>query len=142
MIPRESAKTQDRANELFLAYQEEGLKKGQGKLFTDVKKVLQGLKEQNIRLFVASNGLDRYVKSVIHQRDWMNCLKGYTALANITRSPRCNLLRCFSRSIKLILHGWSGIVLPMLKQASKITLQLLVAITLHLVNLLSLIKPI
>lgn len=53
-----------RADELLLEYQLTGLQEGVGELYPDVKQTLHTLKQRGVRLFVASNGLEDYVKGV------------------------------------------------------------------------------
>jgi phosphoglycolate phosphatase len=64
VMPGSSEATMRRADELLLHYQMEGLKEGTGELYPGVKETLEQLRDQGIRLFVASNGLEDYVKEV------------------------------------------------------------------------------
>ncbi|SDX19923.1 HAD family hydrolase [Paenibacillus sp. CF384] len=64
VMPDGTEAAQRRADELLLQYELEGLEAGEGELYPHVAETLQSLKEQGFRLFVASNGLERYVKEV------------------------------------------------------------------------------
>lgn len=64
VLPEGDAKVHDRANDLLLELQLDVLKKGEGLLYPNVKETLESLRERGVRLFVASNGLEGYVKGV------------------------------------------------------------------------------
>lgn len=68
VIPEASREVRQYADKLLLHYQLEGLKKGQGQLFAGVADTLSKLKNSGIRLFVASNGLEQYVKGVVETK--------------------------------------------------------------------------
>lgn len=65
VAPDSSERMRERANELLLKYQLEGLREGIGELYPGVKETLAQLHERGVRLFVASNGLEAYVKGVV-----------------------------------------------------------------------------
>lgn len=64
VIPDADERVRSRANDLLLELQLEVLKGGQGLLYPDVKETLEQLQQRGVRLFVASNGLEGYVKGV------------------------------------------------------------------------------
>lgn len=64
VLPDASPELRKRADELFIHYEVEYLNKGFGQLYPGVEKTLKQLKEEGIRLFVASNGLEDYVRGV------------------------------------------------------------------------------
>lgn len=64
VIPDADEKLRNRANDLLLELQLEVLKGGEALLYPDVKETLEQLRERGVRLFVASNGLEGYVKGV------------------------------------------------------------------------------
>ncbi|MDO3408844.1 HAD hydrolase-like protein [Saccharibacillus sp. CPCC 101409] len=64
VIPDASEEVRSRANDLLLELQLEVLEDGEALLYPDVKETLETLKERGVRLFVASNGLEGYVKGV------------------------------------------------------------------------------
>ncbi|MCQ4086922.1 HAD hydrolase-like protein [Saccharibacillus sp. JS10] len=67
VIPNADEKVHNRANELLLELQLEVLKSGEPLLYPDVKRTLEQLRDRGVRLFVASNGLEGYVKGVSAQ---------------------------------------------------------------------------
>lgn len=64
VMPDGSKAARKRADELLLQYELEGLAAGEGKLYPHVAETLQKLKDNGSKLFVASNGLELYVKGV------------------------------------------------------------------------------
>ncbi|WP_028563654.1 HAD family hydrolase [Paenibacillus pinihumi] len=64
VMPGGSAEARQRANELLLQYGLEELEAGKGNLYPDVSGTLRTLKDRGIRLFIASNGLEEYVKEI------------------------------------------------------------------------------
>ncbi|KIL42384.1 haloacid dehalogenase [Gordoniibacillus kamchatkensis] len=65
VLPGSSPETRRRADELLLQNQLDLLEQGQGKLYEGVADTLRELHGRGVRLFVASNGLEGYVKGVI-----------------------------------------------------------------------------
>ncbi|MFB6367155.1 HAD family hydrolase [Paenibacillus elgii] len=57
-----------RADELLLKLQVEGMARGEGKLYDGVADTLRELRRRGVRLFIASNGLEAYVKGVIRHQ--------------------------------------------------------------------------
>lgn len=69
VAPNGSEEMRQRANVLLLQFQVQQLEQGVGELYPGVKSTLEKLHRNGIRLFVASNGLERYVKEVTkHQQ--------------------------------------------------------------------------
>ncbi|MDF2937939.1 MAG: haloacid dehalogenase [Paenibacillaceae bacterium] len=64
VLPNAGEEVRQRADELFMRYELEYLEKGYGELYPGVEETLSKLKEAGIRLFVASNGLEDYVRGV------------------------------------------------------------------------------
>jgi phosphoglycolate phosphatase len=64
VMPDGSPEAWERANALLLQYELEELSEGRGELYPAVAETLRTLRGQGIRLFIASNGLEAYVKSV------------------------------------------------------------------------------
>jgi phosphoglycolate phosphatase len=76
-----------RADDLLLDYQMKGLVDGEGLLYEGVAETLKALHEQGIRLFIASNGLEPYVKGVMEQKGLAPLFEGlYSAGEFQTRS--------------------------------------------------------
>lgn len=65
VLPGASDELINRMNDLMLEHQLKLLKQGSGELYEGVPDMLASLKEKGIRLFVASNGLEDYVKQVV-----------------------------------------------------------------------------
>ncbi|MBC8079207.1 MAG: HAD hydrolase-like protein [Gorillibacterium sp.] len=68
VFPNETPETHRRADELLLKHQIAFLERGEGELYPGVEETLKKLREQGIRLFVASNGLEDYVKLVAEHK--------------------------------------------------------------------------
>lgn len=64
VMPDGSPEAHDRANELMLRYELEEIAAGVGQLYPGVADTLTELHRRGIRLFIASNGLEDYVKGV------------------------------------------------------------------------------
>ncbi|MGG1519654.1 HAD family hydrolase [Paenibacillus oryzisoli] len=64
VMPESPQEVREEADRLLIHYQMEGLKDGRGVLYEGVSDTLRTLHGQGIRLFVASNGLEDYVKEV------------------------------------------------------------------------------
>ncbi len=65
VMPHTSLEVHRRANVLLLDYQLAELNNGVGALYPNVESTLKVLKAAGVRLFVASNGLEAYVKDTI-----------------------------------------------------------------------------
>ncbi|MFS0727286.1 HAD family hydrolase [Paenibacillus sp. 1P07SE] len=64
VMPDGSPEAHRRADELMLQYELEGLAAGQGDLYPGVVETLRELHARGIKLFVASNGLEDYVRGI------------------------------------------------------------------------------
>jgi phosphoglycolate phosphatase len=64
VMPDGSPTAHERANVLLLQYEMEELANGCGQLYPGVVETLNALHSRGIRLFIASNGLEEYVKGV------------------------------------------------------------------------------
>jgi phosphoglycolate phosphatase len=65
VLPNHSHETRERANVLLLEYQMKLLRDGVGELYEGVEETLKNLHDQGYKLFVASNGVEDYVKVVV-----------------------------------------------------------------------------
>jgi phosphoglycolate phosphatase len=65
VLPDAAPAARRRIDELLLERQLEGLEQGQGRLYEGVAETLRELHGRGVRLFVASNGLEAYVKGVV-----------------------------------------------------------------------------
>lgn len=87
VFPGSSRELRERADVLLLQHQLACLESGEGELYEGVKETLTKLKERGIRLFVASNGLEEYVKQVAHYLGIADLFEGlYSAGEYATRS--------------------------------------------------------
>ncbi|OMF35917.1 haloacid dehalogenase [Paenibacillus sp. FSL H8-0548] len=68
IMPDSSEAARKRADVLMLQYELEGLAAGEGTLYPYVEQTLRELKAHGVKLFVASNGLEEYVKGVAKYR--------------------------------------------------------------------------
>ncbi|WP_239484021.1 HAD family hydrolase [Paenibacillus rhizolycopersici] len=64
VLPNQSEAVHRRADDLLLEFELEGLQQLNTELYPQVQETLQELKRRGVRLFVASNGLEHYVKGV------------------------------------------------------------------------------
>ncbi|WP_438431871.1 HAD family hydrolase [Gorillibacterium sp. sgz500922] len=87
VFPGSSRELRERADVLLLKHQLDCLEQGEGELYEGVKETLTKLKERGIRLFVASNGLEDYVKQVARHMGIADLFEGlYSAGEYATRS--------------------------------------------------------
>ena len=68
VIPDATPEAHRRADELLLQLELEGLQTPDAKLYPGVVETLEELKSRGVRLFVASNGLELYVKGITEAR--------------------------------------------------------------------------
>ncbi|MFD2329831.1 HAD family hydrolase [Cohnella sp. GCM10020058] len=93
VMPDGSQAAQDRANELLLQYELEELENGRGELYEGVPEVLGELKSRGVRLFVASNGLEDYVKEVPRLRGIGDLFEGFYSAGEYATSSKVDLVR-------------------------------------------------
>jgi phosphoglycolate phosphatase-like HAD superfamily hydrolase len=87
VMPGSSPEVRRRADELLLHYELEGLRQGEGKLYDGVEATLRTLKKRGLRLFVASNGLEAYIKQIVEYKGLAGLFEGlYSAGEYNTRS--------------------------------------------------------
>lgn len=65
LLPEATNEARDFAGNRMLELEIDGLKKGLGKLYLTVYKTLEVLQRKGYRMFVASNGVEDYVKNVV-----------------------------------------------------------------------------
>lgn len=65
VMPNASDEVRGKADQLFLLYLIEELKNGRGELYTGVKETLVELSKMGIPLFIASNGLEPYIHTIV-----------------------------------------------------------------------------
>ncbi|NMO95513.1 HAD hydrolase-like protein [Paenibacillus lemnae] len=87
VIPHGTSEAHRRADELLLQLELEGLENEEAVLYPGVVETLSELKERGVRLFVASNGLEDYVKGIAMARDLAPLFEGlYSAGEHATTS--------------------------------------------------------
>ena len=73
LLPGQSEEVNKRTDELMLKKELELIKEGDFHLYPQVKETLQQLRQEGIALFVASNGLDPYIRGICERfeiTDW------------------------------------------------------------------------
>ncbi|MFF2480624.1 HAD family hydrolase [Paenibacillus sp. NPDC058071] len=93
LMPDSSEAARERANELFLQYEVEDLIAGKGSLYPNTAETLRQLKAQGIKLFVASNGLESYVKEVAKYRGIADLFEGLYSAGEFQTSSKVDLVR-------------------------------------------------
>ncbi|WP_276353116.1 HAD family hydrolase [Cohnella caldifontis] len=93
VLPDQPVAVHERANELLLAYQLEGLKAGIGQLYPGVRETLRELREAGVRLFVASNGLEPYVRGVVEAKGLSGLFEGIYSAGGYRTASKADLVR-------------------------------------------------
>lgn len=93
VIPDSPEQTRRRADELLLKYQLEELKAGRGELYPNVKTTLEALRGLGVRLFVASNGLEAYVKGVVVAHGLSGLFEGLYSAGEFKTRSKVELVR-------------------------------------------------
>jgi phosphoglycolate phosphatase-like HAD superfamily hydrolase len=87
VLPNEGIDVHQRANDLLLEHQVALLKENVGEMYPGVPETLKALHDRGVKLFVASNGLELYVKEVIRAKGLAPLFTGlYSAGEYETRS--------------------------------------------------------
>jgi phosphoglycolate phosphatase-like HAD superfamily hydrolase len=87
VLPNEGIDVHQRANDLLLEHQVALLKENVGEMYPGVPETLKALHDRGVKLFVASNGLELYVKEVIRAKGLAPLFTGlYSAGEYGTRS--------------------------------------------------------
>ncbi len=93
VMPGASRQTIDRANELLLELQVLFMKEGRSRLYPHVERVLESLHAQGVRLFIASNGLEGYVKGVTRIHNLDRLLDGVYSAGEYQTETKTELVR-------------------------------------------------
>jgi len=93
VMPDGSPEARERANELMLAYELEELAAGTGQLYPGVPETLRRLRDRGIRLFIASNGLEPYVKGVPRLRGIADLFEGFYSAGEFGTATKVELVR-------------------------------------------------
>ncbi|GGI44267.1 MTA/SAH nucleosidase [Paenibacillus marchantiophytorum] len=93
VMPEASIEARNEADKLLLNYQMNGLHEGQGDLYEGVAETLQALRDKGIRLFVASNGLEDYVRNVIAAKGLGHLFEGLYSAGQYQTKSKVDLVQ-------------------------------------------------
>jgi phosphoglycolate phosphatase len=93
VMPDATLAVQERANVLLLQYQMEGLEDKVGELYPNVFSTLTTLHRRGVRLFVASNGLEAYVKGVVAAKGLEPLFEGLYSAGEFQTQSKVDLVR-------------------------------------------------
>jgi phosphoglycolate phosphatase len=93
VMPDGSPQAHERANVLLLQYEMEELSLGRGHLYPGVIDTLRELRNRGIRLFIASNGLEEYVKGVPEVKGIGDWFEGKYSAGEFATSTKVDLVR-------------------------------------------------
>ncbi|MEK3734075.1 HAD hydrolase-like protein [Paenibacillus sp. FSL M8-0334] len=93
VIPDGTPEAHARANELLLQLELEGLENEEAVLYPKVKETLEELHRRGVRLFVASNGLEQYVKGIAEARGIMPLFEGVYSAGEHGTATKVDLVR-------------------------------------------------
>lgn len=92
IMPGSSEAARRRADELLLQYELEGLAAGEGALYPHVEETLRQLKAEGTKLFVASNGLELYVKGVAEHKGIASFFDGIYSAGEYETASKVDLV--------------------------------------------------
>ncbi|SDT27455.1 Phosphoglycolate phosphatase, HAD superfamily [Paenibacillaceae bacterium GAS479] len=93
LMPTATEEARSRANELLLHFELEGLATGEGQLYGGVPETLKSLREQGVRLFVASNGLQPYVEAIVQHKGLAALFDGLYTAGGRNTATKAELVR-------------------------------------------------
>ncbi|MFC5647621.1 HAD family hydrolase [Paenibacillus solisilvae] len=93
VMPDSTLAARERADELMLQYELEGLEAGEGSLYPHVAQTLRELHDRGIKLFVASNGLEHYVKGVAEHKGITSLFDGLYSAGEYETATKIDLVR-------------------------------------------------
>lgn len=93
VIPQCDLKVHDRANELLLELELAYLQKIETELYPQVQETLISLRDRGLRLFVASNGLELYVKGVAQAHGISSLFDGLYSAGEYNTASKADLLK-------------------------------------------------
>lgn len=93
VLPDASLATRERMNDLLLEEQLKLLQEGVGELYPEVRETLSRLKAAGFRLFVASNGLEGYVKGVAEHMGIAPLFEALYSAGEYATSSKVQLVR-------------------------------------------------
>jgi phosphoglycolate phosphatase len=92
VMPDGSEAARQRADVLLLQYELEGLENGEGQLYPYVEDTLRELKARGLKLFVASNGLEDYVKGIVHHKGLTELFDGLYSAGEYATTSKVDLV--------------------------------------------------
>ncbi len=92
LMPEASEEARARADVLLLQYELEGLEAGEGRLYAGVKETLEALKAGGSKLFVASNGLEDYVKEIARHKEIASLFDGLYSAGEYGTASKVDLV--------------------------------------------------
>lgn len=93
VIPNGTPAAHRRADELLLQLELEGLNNEAAVLYPEVKETLEELHRRGVRLFIASNGLEHYVKGIAKARGIMPLFEGIYSAGEHGTASKVDLVR-------------------------------------------------
>jgi phosphoglycolate phosphatase len=93
VMPDASEEARQRADELLLQYQMDGLRQGAGSLYVGAAETLQSLRNKGLRLFIASNGLEEYVNQVVRLKGIGDLFEGLYSAGEYQTSSKVDLVK-------------------------------------------------
>jgi len=93
VMPEADEAVHRRADELLLKLEIEGLEAGGTLLYPQVVETLTALKERGVRLFVASNGLEDYIHSIVVVHELKELFEGLYSAGGQGTATKTELLR-------------------------------------------------
>ncbi|MCS7463635.1 HAD-IA family hydrolase [Paenibacillus doosanensis] len=93
VMPGVDEQVHRRADVLLLDHQVQGLERGEGRMYDEVEATLKALRDRGIRLFVASNGLEPYVKGVIEHKGLSPLFEGLYSAGEFRTRSKVDLVR-------------------------------------------------
>ncbi|WP_046215559.1 HAD hydrolase-like protein [Paenibacillus wulumuqiensis] len=92
VMPGAEPRTIARANQLLLDLQLDGMRAGTSRLYPHVMETLTYLHEQGVRLFIASNGLEGYVKGIVEVHEIGSLLEGVYSAGEYQTASKVDLV--------------------------------------------------
>jgi len=105
VMPDGSSAAHERANVLMLQYEMEELAAGRGHMYPGVVDTLHNLRNRGIRLFIASNGLEEYVKGVLAVKGINDLFEGMYSAGEFATTTKVDLVRRLLDTFEID-HAW------------------------------------
>lgn len=105
IMPNSTDAARERADILMLQYEIEALEAGEGRLYPHVETTLEKLKARGHKLFVASNGLEHYVKEIAYHKGISGLFDGLYSAGEYKTASKNDLVALILRD-HAIERGW------------------------------------